>query len=70
MTRPACCELELASPIIHKLPHQLVNTTYIKELGYDGIKDVGGKNGGDDEHTVWIPFSSEQIKRNTTLRIK
>ena len=36
-------------------------TDYLKYLGYDGIKDVGGKNGGEG-HTVWIPFSSEQVK--------
>ena len=36
-------------------------TAYLKELGYDGIKDQGGKDGGIG-HTVWIPFSSEQIK--------
>ena len=36
-------------------------TDYIKTQGYDGIKDKGGKNGGAG-HTVWIPFSSEQIK--------
>lgn len=36
-------------------------TDYLKHLGYDGIKDTGGKNGG-DSHTVWIPFSSEQVK--------
>ena len=36
-------------------------TDYLKEQKYDGIKDKGGKNGG-DSHTVWIPFSSEQIK--------
>lgn len=36
-------------------------TDYLKELGYDGIKDLGGKGGGVG-HTVWIPFSSEQIK--------
>ena len=36
-------------------------TDYLKELGYDGIKDAGGKNGGVG-HTVWIPFSSEQVK--------
>ena len=34
---------------------------YIKSLGYDGIKDQGGKGGG-ESHTVWIPFTSEQIK--------
>ncbi len=36
-------------------------TDYLKFLGHDGIKDTGGKNGG-KEHTVWIPFSSEQVK--------
>ena len=36
-------------------------TDYLKHLGYDGIKDTGGKNGG-EIHTVWIPFSSEQVK--------
>ena len=36
-------------------------TDYLKEQKYDGIKDKGGKGGGDG-HTVWIPFSSEQIK--------
>ena len=36
-------------------------TDYLKEQGYDGIKDTGGKNGG-ETHTVWIPFHSEQIK--------
>jgi hypothetical protein len=36
-------------------------TDYLKEQRFDGIKDKGGKNGGDG-HTVWIPFSSEQVK--------
>ncbi|MEE0839674.1 MAG: hypothetical protein U0L72_03870, partial [Acutalibacteraceae bacterium] len=36
-------------------------TDYLKEQKYDGIKDKGGKGGGDG-HTVWIPFSSEQVK--------
>ena len=36
-------------------------TDYLKEQQFDGIKDKGGKGGGDG-HTVWIPFSSEQIK--------
>lgn len=36
-------------------------TAYLKELGHDGIKDTGGKGGG-ESHTVWIPFSSEQVK--------
>ena len=34
---------------------------YLKSLGYDGIRDKSGKHGG-DQHDVWIPFSSEQIK--------
>ena len=36
-------------------------TAYLKELGYDGIKDVGGKGGGEG-HTVWIPFTGKQVK--------
>ena len=36
-------------------------TDYLKYLGYDGIQDVGGKGGGEG-HTVWIPFSGEQVK--------
>lgn len=36
-------------------------TDYLKSLGHDGIKDAGGKGGGQG-HTVWIPFTSEQIK--------
>lgn len=36
-------------------------TDYLKHLKHDGIQDVGGKNGG-ESHTVWIPFSSEQVK--------
>lgn len=38
-----------------------IMTDYLKSLGYDGIQDVGGKNGG-DSHTVYIPFSGEQVK--------
>jgi hypothetical protein len=34
---------------------------YLRSMGYDGIQDTGGKGGGIG-HTVWIPFSSEQIK--------
>lgn len=41
-------------------------TDYLKEQGYDGIKDTGGKNGG-ASHTVWIPFSSEQVKSADTI---
>lgn len=36
-------------------------TDYLKSLGYDGIKDTGGKYSG-DSHVVWIPFASAQIK--------
>jgi len=36
-------------------------TAYLKEQGYDGIKDKGGKMGG-ESHIVWIPFYSEQVK--------
>lgn len=37
---------------------------YLKSKGYDGIKDSGGKF-TDVGHTVWIPFSSSQIKDAT-----
>nr|WP_156469167.1 hypothetical protein [Cephaloticoccus primus] len=33
----------------------------LKKLGYDGIRDRGGKY-HDLEHTVWIPFYPEQVK--------
>jgi hypothetical protein len=36
-------------------------TDVLTKLGYDGIKDSGGKYGG-DPHVVWIPFNPEQIK--------
>lgn len=36
-------------------------TDVLKENGYDGIVDTGGKNGG-EEHQVAIPFYSNQIK--------
>lgn len=36
-------------------------TDILKENGYDGIVDTGGKNGG-IEHQVVIPFYSNQIK--------
>lgn len=36
-------------------------TNVLKNNGYDGIKDTGGKLGG-AEHEVIIPFYSEQIK--------
>lgn len=37
-------------------------TVALQEIGYDGIKDVGGKITGNPEHTVWIAFEPEQIK--------
>lgn len=36
-------------------------TKVLKGCGYDGIHDVGGKNGG-GSHSVWIPFDDAQIK--------
>ena len=41
-----------------------VVTDFLKDSGYDGIVDHGGKNGG-DQHTVAIPFYSNQIKEVT-----
>lgn len=40
-------------------------TDYLKSKGYDGIKDVGGKGGGEG-HTVWIPFTGKQVKSAET----
>lgn len=36
-------------------------TNVLKNNGYDGIQDTGGKQGG-ESHTVYIPFYSNQIK--------
>lgn len=36
-------------------------TVTLKNLGYDGIQDTGGKMGGQG-HNVWIPFEPSQIK--------
>ncbi len=36
-------------------------TDYLKSLGHDGIKDLGGKF-HETNHTVWIPFYSNQVK--------
>ena len=36
-------------------------TRVLADFGYDGIKDRGGKKGG-DPHTVWIPFDETQVK--------
>ena len=41
-------------------------TDYLKHLGYDGIKDMGGKFTLEG-HTVWIPFASSQIKSAETV---
>lgn len=41
-----------------------VVTDFLKDSGYDGIVDQGGKNGG-DQHTVAIPFYPNQIKEVT-----
>ena len=41
-----------------------VVTDFLKDSGYDGIVDQVGKNGG-DQHTVAIPFYSNQIKEVT-----
>lgn len=37
------------------------------EMGYDGIKDSGGKGGG-EHHTVWIALEPNQIKSATGNR--
>ncbi len=36
-------------------------TDYLKSMGHDGIQDTGGKSGG-ASHTVYIPFTGEQVK--------
>jgi GGDEF domain-containing protein len=36
-------------------------TDALKALGYDGIRDRGGKY-HPDQHTVWIPFEETQVK--------
>lgn len=43
-----------------------IMTDYLKSLGYDGIVDKGGKNGG-AEHIVYVPFYSEQVKSADTV---
>jgi hypothetical protein len=37
-------------------------TKTLISLGYDGIRDLGGKNTKDHHHTVWIPFHEYQVK--------
>lgn len=39
-------------------------TETLKKAGYDGIQDLGGKRGGEG-HTVYIPFTSTQVKSAT-----
>lgn len=39
-------------------------TKTLKSLGFDGIQDVGGKQGG-KSHDVWIPFDENQVKSAT-----
>ena len=41
-------------------------TDYLKSQGYDGIIDQGGKNGGPG-HTVYIPFTGEQVKETAAV---
>jgi hypothetical protein len=42
-------------------------TETLSSLGYDGIKDTGGKHGG-VQHQVWIPFNETQVKSATGNR--
>jgi len=42
-------------------------TKTLKGLGYDSIRDVGGKMGGEG-HDVWIPFEPTQIKSSVGNR--
>jgi hypothetical protein len=42
-------------------------TETLSSLGYDGIKDTGGKRGG-MQHQVWIPFNETQVKSATGNR--
>jgi hypothetical protein len=39
-------------------------TDTLRSMGYDGIQDVGGKNGG-PAHAVWVPFDESQVKSAT-----
>lgn len=41
-------------------------TDYLKSQGYDGIIDQGGKMGGPG-HTVYIPFTGEQVKETAAV---
>jgi predicted GNAT family acetyltransferase len=42
-------------------------TGTLEDFGYDGIKDRGGKGGG-ESHTVWVPFDDRQVKSASTNR--
>lgn len=48
-----------------RIPDWVAQT--LSSLGYDGIKDTGGKRGG-TAHQVWIPFNETQIKSATGNR--
>lgn len=37
-------------------------TKILRSMGYDGIKDSGGKNHPDARHNVWIPFDPGQVR--------
>lgn len=51
---------ELLDSVNEKFP-DILPEDVLKHYGYDGIKDNGGKMGG-EWHTVWIPFDSYQVK--------
>lgn len=48
------------------IPRKIVDA--LQRLGYDGIKDEGGKHSA-HSHTVWIVFSAEQVKPALTTKI-
>lgn len=58
-------ESEGAGHVWTSIPDFVTRT--LRELGYDGIKDRGGKNGGVG-HTVWVPFDDRQVKSATGNR--
>lgn len=37
-------------------------TATLQSMGYDGIKDTGGKMASGVDHNVWIPFEEPQVK--------
>lgn len=42
-------------------------TRAAQELGYDAVRDIGGKAGG-DEHAVWIVFEPSQVMNAISVR--